>query len=161
MNTAFILLGGNLGNMEATFAKACKWLEIKVGTICNKSSNYQTAPWGFESNLPFLNQVVKLETALTPSQLMHELLSIESSLGRTRGNQLGYQSRTIDLDILFYNQAIIDLPHLEIPHPRLHLRRFTLLPLSEIATDYFHPTLQKTVSQLLAECEDQSEAKKL
>lgn len=156
-NIVYVLLGGNLGNTQQTFKKAIEFLTIKVGTIINASGLYQSEPWGFETHDQFLNQVLKIETSLLAPQVMHELLNIEQMLGRLRGPSAQYQSRPIDLDILFYNQDIFDSADLTVPHPRLHLRRFTLLPLSEIASELQHPTLKKTIKQLLEACEDDLE----
>lgn len=160
-STVYILLGGNLGNLIDTFEKACAHIELKIGTILRKSALYSSKPWGFESNDQFLNQVLSVETTLEAHQVMHALLNIEAILGRTRKQSVKYESRIIDLDLLFYNDLVTHMSDLTIPHPRLQFRKFTLVPLAEIAPELIHPTLHRTVTELLAECKDQSDVKAL
>ena len=127
----------------------------RCGKIVAKSRLYESEPWGFKSEHWFLNQVVKIETALSPDDLMKELLEIEKELGRDRSvPHEGYVSRPMDLDILYYGNEIIDTQMVTVPHPRLHERRFTLLPLCDIAPDFVHPTMKKTNLQLLDGCQD-------
>jgi 2-amino-4-hydroxy-6-hydroxymethyldihydropteridine diphosphokinase len=153
MNRVFLLLGGNLGNVAVTFEQARQLVLLRIGDITAVSSLYQSEPWGFSSCELFLNQVLELTTQLGPNELLQVLLEIESSMGRTRAAGL-ITSRPIDIDILFYNDQVVVLPQLEIPHPRLHLRRFTLLPLAELAPEMIHPLFAQTVAQLLEECND-------
>jgi deoxyguanosine kinase len=180
MNISFLSLGSNLGNREEYLSKAKQLIEQKAGKILNCSSIYETEPWQFEGSEQsavssqnfFLNQVISLETQLSPIQLINCLLDIELSLGRKRNSNSnrklyivnlkseGYLPRTIDLDILFYNDLILNEPELIIPHPLLHERRFVLLPLSEITPNLIHPVLKKTVNDLLKACKDNSEVKK-
>lgn len=160
MAKVFLLLGGNLGNKKVIFNQALALLEEAVGKIVQQSAIYETEPWGFESEDLFWNQVVVLETRLDADSLLEETQQIEYQLGRVRhGAQ--YSSRLIDLDILFYDQLILNQPWLEIPHPRIAERRFVLEPLAEIAPDFIHPASKKTIAQLLAECTDQLAVKKL
>ena len=127
----------------------------RCGKIVAKSRLYESEPWGFKSEHWFLNQVVKIETALSPDDLMKELLDIEQELGRDRSvPHEGYVSRPMDLDILYFGNEIIYTQMVKAPHPRLHERRFTLLPLCDIAPDFVHPTMKKTNLQLLDECQD-------
>ncbi len=149
----FILLGSNLGERQIVLKEAGRNISKDIGEIVRKSSVYETAPWGFNVSELFLNQVVEVKTSLQPNVLLSRLLEIETSMGRLREND-AYQSRIIDLDILFYNDLIISEPDLVLPHPRLHLRRFTLIPLNEIATDLVHPVFGKTIQTLLVECKD-------
>jgi 2-amino-4-hydroxy-6-hydroxymethyldihydropteridine diphosphokinase len=139
---------------------AKKKIMENIGSIIKFSSIYETAPWGFESEQNFLNQVLIVSTKLTPIKLLHQCLEIETDLGRIRqtGN---YTSRTMDVDILFFNEEIVRTKQIVIPHERLHLRRFTLKPLVEIAPDFIHPVFKKSLSLLLQECEDHSEVIKL
>ncbi len=153
MNKVFLLLGGNQGNVSETFALARQQIMERVGTVILASSLYQSEPWGFEADSHFLNQVLLAETMLAPAELLQTLLEIETSLGRTRLAGV-MESRSIDIDILFFNQQVIINPGLEIPHPRLHLRRFTLLPLAEIAPEMVHPLMGKTISEILLSCND-------
>ena len=151
MNVATLLLGCNIGNCESTFNETLNSFE-KFGRLINKSSIYKTAAWGISEQNDFLNQVIVLETALAPIELLLQTSKIESELGRSRVIVNG--PRVIDIDILFYNDLEVITNELVIPHPRLHLRKFTLIPLNEIIPDYTHPTLNKTIAQLLLECED-------
>ena len=151
----FILLGSNLGDREMLVNQACKMIGERYGEIVDKSSLYESEPWGFQSEQWFLNQVVVMETALKPDELMSTLLSIEKELGRDRSVKYdGYVSRPIDLDILYFGDKIIETQMVTAPHPRLHQRRFTLLPLCEIAPDFVHPLLKMTNTQLLESCQD-------
>ena len=151
----FILLGSNLGDRETLINQACKMMEEKCGEIVDKSSLYESEPWGFKSEQWFLNQVVVIDTVLQPDLLMNILLSIEKDLGRDRSVcHDGYVSRPIDLDILYYGDKIIETQMVTVPHPRLHERRFTLLPLCEIAPDFVHPLLKMTNMHLLELCMD-------
>ena len=154
--SVFILLGSNLGNRQLLVNQACEKIGERCGEIVAKSRLYESEPWGFKAEHWFLNQVVEIKTSLSPDDLMDTLLAIEKELGRDRITpHEGYVSRPIDLDILYWGKdLIVEKQHVIVPHPRLHQRRFTLLPLCDVAPDYIHPILKKTNRQLLDECQD-------
>lgn len=161
MNEAYLCLGGNLGNCIETFAKSALLLEKNDVKIVQKSAVYTSAAWEMEGAPDFYNQVLKIETLLEAGELLNLLLAIEKQSGRERNSVKGYESRTIDMDILFFNDEIIEREHLHIPHPRLHLRRFVLEPLNELAPGFIHPKLKKSISDLLDECTDTGLVKKI
>lgn len=150
----YLLLGGNLGDKSQAFKETTKLINEKVGKITRQSHIYETEPWGFESSDLFWNQVLELAVLISPQEVLNSTQQIEHQLGRTRAAQ-HYDSRIIDIDILFYGDQIISLENLTIPHPRIQDRKFALVPLNEIAPDLIHPVLQKSISQLLLECPDQ------
>ncbi len=130
-----------------------------IAPIEKASSIYETAAWGSNNQPDYLNQVILINTALAARNILEKILVIELSLGRQRKTR--WDSRTIDIDILFYGDAIIEAPDLQIPHKRMHERRFTLEPLAEIAPGLLHPLLKKTVAELKNELTDNLIVKKL
>jgi 2-amino-4-hydroxy-6-hydroxymethyldihydropteridine diphosphokinase len=160
MNEAYLLLGSNLGNRKKTIDSAIEKINEQAGKVTLASSVYETEPWGTNAPPPFYNQIVVIKTPLTAERLLPVLLGIENDLGRVR-TEIKNSPRTIDIDILFFNNEIISEKDLEVPHPRLHLRRFVLVPLSEIVPAYCHPVKKKSLSQLLEECPDNRWVKKL
>lgn len=161
MNRSVLLMGGNLGDVLVTFSKARKLLAEKVGEIDSESSVYVSSAWGFESENLFYNQVLIVNTKYSAGELLDRLLEIEKNFGRTRIVGLGYQSRTLDLDILFFNQEVIHTENIQIPHPRLHLRNFTLVPLAELMQDFVHPVLGVKIKELLDQSTDKIQVQKL
>jgi len=161
MNEVYLCLGGNLGDCLANLNKTCGLIGDRAGIITGQSSVYKSQAWGMDKAPDFLNQVVKVESLLSASELIVVLLEIEKIMGRERTAGTRYQDRIMDIDILFYNDEIIKSDTLEIPHPRLHLRNFVLAPLQEIAPNFVHPVLQKTITELLKACPDKGEVKKL
>ena len=159
MNVTYLCLGGNIGDREKAIYHALLEIGQLVGEITAQSKIYETEAWGVENQQAYLNQCVEVKTLLSPNELINTLLSIEQHLGRKRSLNEVYEPRTIDIDILFYNKEVIDNEELTIPHPRLHLRKFVLIPLNEICSYYLHPLLNKTIFNLLSKCEDQSEVK--
>ena len=152
MVTVFLLLGSNLGDRSDYLEKARLQIGLQAGKLLIFSSIYETAAWGDIPQRPFLNQVVCIETFLAPEQLLKITQAIESSLGRVRSEK--WAARTLDIDILFYGSEIIETPDLVIPHPAIQQRRFTLVPLIEVAPGFVHPVLNKTSEVLLSECND-------
>lgn len=152
MVRVFLLLGSNLGNRQQFLKQAAELIESRIARVVTKSSVYETQSWGKADAPDYLNQVLVVETALSAPDILKTILAIEQELGRKREEKWG--SRTIDIDILFYGDAIIDIPGLQVPHPELHNRRFTLYPLSEIAPELIHPLLNKTILTLKAELKD-------
>lgn len=148
----YILLGSNLGNREQNLGSALDKIASGVGRILAQSSLYQSEPWGISQQPQFLNQVAEVNSRNDPYQVLQKLLTIETELGRERLEKWG--PRTIDLDILFFNDRVIQTENLIVPHPGLPMRRFALVPLCEIAPNFFHPLLEKTCQQLLKECTD-------
>ncbi len=159
MNTAYLSLGSNIGNRQKWLQQAINQIGIKCGTILKTSAIYETAAWGINAQPAFLNMVLALQTTLSPTELLNEILAIEISLGRKR--EIKWGARTIDIDILFYDQTILELPSLIIPHPYLQERRFTLVPMAEIAPKFNHPILNQTITQLLEICPDTLEVIKI
>ncbi|NCC71891.1 MAG: 2-amino-4-hydroxy-6-hydroxymethyldihydropteridine diphosphokinase [Sphingobacteriia bacterium] len=154
MHTCYLQLGSNLGNKAFQLQSACTMISSQAGIISKYSSIYVTEPWGFTTKNLFFNQVIEVRTNLSAHNLLSSLLNIEHSLGRKRNNIYGYSSRIIDLDILFYEDMVINTPDLILPHPLLHKRRFVLEPLNEIAPDLLHPILGKTIHELTFACQD-------
>lgn len=159
MNVAYLCLGGNLGDREALLKAAIEEIKKRVGEVSAISSTYETEAWGVTNQQAYLNVCVEVNTDQSAEELITSLLSIESDLGRKRDVYHTYEPRTIDLDILFFNDEILELNHLVVPHPRLHLRKFVLIPLNDIAPNYVHPIFQKTITELLNECQDNSDVK--
>jgi len=149
----YILLGGNLGDKQKVFSEARALLREQVGIITALSVVYETEPWGFESSDYFWNQVIEIVTGLSAAEVLLQTQQIELQLGRIR-KEVQYNSRIIDIDILFYGDQVINSDDLIVPHPRIHERKFVLVPLHEIAPDLMHPVFHKTIRQLLEECPD-------
>ena len=159
MFITYLLLGSNLGDRKKYLFDATANIEKKIGVIIRKSSLYQTASWGKPDQPDFINQVISVETDLLPIELLKRVLEIELVLGRQRVEKWG--SRTIDIDILFYESSIVNHPDLTIPHPYLHERRFSLMPLAEIAPDIIHPIFNRSIKELLDNLSDNLFVKKL
>ena len=159
MSMIYLLLGANLGDRLSQLSNAFGEIEERIGSVIKHSALYETAAWGREDEPSYLNQVLCVITNLAPHELLKTIHEIESYLGRTR--QLRWESRLIDIDILFYDEIILDDRDLVIPHPYIHKRKFTLVPLTEIAPEYRHPVLLKTVKQLLRELDDPLEVIRL
>lgn len=158
MNACYILLGANQGNRFNNLAIAREAI-LNLGKIVVVSGIYETAAWGKTDQADFLNQVILLDTDLPPTELMNALLQIETQMGRVRKEK--YDPRTIDLDLLYYDDLVLATPGLTIPHPRIQERRFVLEPLAEIAPGFVHPILQLTNGQLLEICPDHLPVRKL
>lgn len=139
MALTYLGLGTNLGNKQQNLNDAITALSVEVGKVMAVSSFMVSAPWGFDSENTFLNTVVLMETELTPFALLQKTQEIERSLGRTAKSTHGYADRLIDVDILLYDNLLIDQPTLKIPHPLIMERDFVIIPLTEIAPDLVHP----------------------
>ena len=181
MPTLYLLIGGNQGDRQQMITQATDLIRQRIGSVVACSPIYETAPWGLfapgETPQGFYNQALQVETPLPPHNALTEALNIEWTLGRRRKknnnavvndshnntftqshipNSQFYSSRPIDIDLIFYDSLVIDTPDLTLPHPRMHLRRFVLKPLCDIAPDYIHPLFNKTLTELLDECTDTS-----
>lgn len=159
MNKAYLLIGGNMGNRKKQLEKAVTGIERACGTIALQSHFYETAAWGKTDQPAFYNQALAVDTTLPSLELLDAILHIENSMGRYRVEKFG--PRIIDIDILLFNNELIHVPRLEVPHPQLANRRFALEPLDEIAPRLIHPVLKKTIHRLLKECTDPLEVRKL
>jgi 2-amino-4-hydroxy-6-hydroxymethyldihydropteridine diphosphokinase len=152
-STVYLLTGSNLGDRKSYLDSAKQNLCRSVGVLLAESSVYESEPWGFVAENTFLNQVLMYETGLNPNEILQKIKTIEAETGRIHTID-GYSSRNLDIDILFCDSITLNSIDLTIPHPLLHKRRFTLLPLSEIAPNFIHPVFNMTVKQLLEKCED-------
>ena len=156
MKQTVLLLGSNINNRLELLASASSLIIEQIGHVVAASSIYESDSWGYDSNNPFLNQALLIKTNFSPEKVLETCLLIEIQLGRIRNENGAYTDRNIDIDILLYEELIICNENLEIPHPRMHQRRFCMEPLVEIAPNWFVPTFQKTTSQVLAICPDLS-----
>lgn len=158
--TLILSFGGNVGNVRGVFKSAKVCVEEEIGKVVKKSSLYKTAAWGVENQPDFLNQVLIVETNLTPKNCLTKILAIEKKMGRIRSGKR-WEERVIDIDMLFYEDEIIDLKELKVPHPYIQDRNFILVPLAEVCCEYVHPQLNKTIIVLKNECNDRLKVEKV
>jgi 2-amino-4-hydroxy-6-hydroxymethyldihydropteridine diphosphokinase len=159
MHTIYLLLGSNMGNSHEQLLLAQKNIVADIGKITASSSLYSTAAWGNTDQADFLNQVLIVETNLPASKLLKSILSIEKKMGRVR--TIKNAPRIIDIDILFFNSDVVKLKNLTIPHPEIQNRRFVLTPLAELSANFMHPSLKKSINQLLIACKDPLNVQKI
>ena len=149
----YLLLGSNLGDRREKLSEACELISNVAGEIICYSEIYETEAWGQTSQPAFLNQVIEINSELSPWQLLNTLQTIEDKLGRIRREK--WAERIIDIDILYYQDLIVSDENLRIPHPEIASRKFTLVPLNDVAKDFINPVLKKSNAQLLVECKDE------
>jgi 2-amino-4-hydroxy-6-hydroxymethyldihydropteridine diphosphokinase len=153
MATLYLLLGANLEDPKKQLAAAVQAIQEQIGTIVQQSSIYITESWGTEEKQPdYLNQVLAVQSEWSAQEVLQKTQRIEEKLGRVRHKK--WEARVIDIDILFYEDAIIDLPNLKIPHPLFQERNFAMVPMNEIAPNYIHPVFNKNITELLRESSD-------
>ena len=152
MNKVYLSLGSNQGERLLWLEQAMHMLEDQAGKIITRSPVYVSKAWGLEAQPDFLNMALLLDTAKDPRQLLHIIRTIEEALGRQRHIKWG--PRTLDIDILFFNDDVIASPELTVPHPFIQDRAFVLTPMADIAPGFIHPVLHKTIAALLTECTD-------
>ena len=152
MNTTFLITGGNIGNRKKNLEEAADYIEKMIGQIIKRSSIYETDAWGNTQQPSFYNQVHEVITYLDAEKIMQLILEIEIKMGRIR--TVKNAARIVDIDILFFNDEIINTGDIIIPHKEIANRRFVLMPLNEIASNYIHPVIRKNMRELLLECSD-------
>lgn len=151
MAKAYLSLGTNLGNKRRNLVTAAALLAERAGDILALSEIYETEPWGFESSHLFLNAALVLETSFSPLDLLQATRLIEIEMGRIAKSDGSYEDRVIDIDMLMYDEVVMQTSRLTLPHPLMHKRRFVMEPLAEIAPDAVHPVFHKTMNRLVAE----------
>lgn len=168
MNIVYLSLGSNRGDRRDLLRRAVALIGEKIGGVSAQSPVYETSPWGFEDPVPFYNCALEVRSALAPGEMLNAIVEIERSLGRNRGEERPaasgkgpYLPRTIDIDILFCDDLVMDSEDLVIPHPSISRRRFVLEPLSRICPGFVHPVLKIPVSELLKACPDPSEVRQV
>jgi 2-amino-4-hydroxy-6-hydroxymethyldihydropteridine diphosphokinase len=152
MNVAYLLIGGNLGDRLGYLKEAIKKISSQCGVIKQTSAIYESEAWGYLNQPNYLNQAIELQTEFDPHDLLNRILLIEDSMGRTR-EQI-YGPRTIDIDILYFNDTVIKDSVLTIPHPRIAERQFVLIPMNEIASMHYDPDIKMTINEILSICKD-------
>jgi 2-amino-4-hydroxy-6-hydroxymethyldihydropteridine diphosphokinase len=155
MSLVYLCLGSNLGDRFEMIDKAITEIEKTVGSVMARSAFYETESWGYESSNKFINACIAVKTDVHANECIITLKNIENLLGRTKTTKIGYSDRLIDIDILLYDDMVINEDNLIIPHPMMQKRNFVLNPLREIAPDIVHPVLKKTISELLEELNSQ------
>ena len=158
MNTVYLLLGSNMGDSEQMLTVATNMIEKNIGKLTKSSSIYRTAAWGNEDQPDFLNQIIIVSSLLSSSNILKEIFVIEKEMGRVRTTKNA--ARVIDIDMLFFNDEIIQTETLTVPHPQVQNRRFVLVPLAEIALNFIHPLLKKSSLELLSICSDKLNVQK-
>ena len=158
MNTVYLLLGSNMGDSEQMLAVATSMIEKNIGKLEKSSSIYRTAAWGKEDQPDFLNQIIIVSSSLSSSTVLKKMFVIEKEMGRVRTTKNA--ARVIDIDMLFFNDEIIQTENLTVPHKQIQNRRFVLVPLAEITPDFIHPVLKKSSLELLSICSDKLNVQK-
>lgn len=153
MNKIFLITGGNIGDRKKNLETAAALIQNKIGKIYQSSKIYETDAWGITNQHSFYNQVHVVETDFPAEEVMKKILKIEEEMGRVR--TIKNAARVIDIDILFFNDEIVNKQNLTIPHPQISNRRFVLMPLDEIASAMIHPVYKKNIHQLLLMCKDE------
>lgn len=152
MATVYLGLGTNLGDKAANLYAAVERIQERIGKVTSLSSFYETAPWGFTSENSFLNAAAAVETTLSPMEILHATQAIERELGRLKKSSGGiYSDRLIDIDLLLYDNLILQTPELQLPHPLMTERDFVMAPLTEIAGEVVHPVFKKKLNELKPE----------
>ena len=152
MNKVFLQLGSNIEPRKIFLSDAINLIKSTIGKISKISKVYESTPWGVDNQMNYLNQIIVIDSLFNENELLDKILEIEKNMGRIRIEKWG--ERIIDIDILFYNNEIIEKANLCIPHKHLHRRKFVLKPLNEVASDFIHPKYRLTISELLEKCED-------
>ncbi|NLL27834.1 MAG: 2-amino-4-hydroxy-6-hydroxymethyldihydropteridine diphosphokinase [Bacteroidales bacterium] len=155
-HVVYLSLGSNLGDRKYCLKQSILLLNSNVGRVSAVSNFYENEAWGYVSSNKFINICAELHTKYKPKKLLRKLKKIEKILGRSKTTKVGYTDRPIDIDIIFYDNLILNTKKITIPHLKMHERRFVLKPLSELCGDFIHPVLKKSVNELLAECADNS-----
>ena len=157
-NKIVLSIGSNQGDRKSLIQQAIDTINREVATVVSVSKLYESLSWGFESE-PFYNCAILVHTSKSASKILKALLNIEKKLGRIRTEETGYKSRTIDIDIISFNNDIIETEVLNVPHPQMQNRMFVLVPMKDLQTEFFHPISKQNIQELIANCPDKSECR--